>query len=140
LLFDFDWVKNSFVQVNWKTDSQQPILFGRKAQWSGIEILHRRLLSGELIEDAAQAHELNISLAGNVIIEKHTTGGNKQITRGTRGIICFITAGQPVRASWNDNFECLTINLKPSFVQQIALENRFTPRFELTVLSKRKTR
>jgi hypothetical protein len=85
LLFDFGWLKISLVQVNWKTDSQQPILFGRKAQWSGIEILHWQLLSGELIEDAAQAHELNISLAGNIIIEKHTTGGSTQITRGTKG-------------------------------------------------------
>ncbi len=43
-----------------------------------------------------------------------------------------------MRASWEDNFECLPINLKPSFVQQIALENRFTPRFELTDTFKKK--
>ena len=127
------------MQVTWKTNSKtSPIIFGRKTEWSGIEILHRRVLSGELIEPGASFHEVNIMLAGNLTIEKHNANGNTEINRGTRGNVCLTTAGQSLKASWDDKLECLTINLKPSFVEQVALENRFTSRFELIDIYKRR--
>jgi hypothetical protein len=97
------------VQVTWKTKAKtSPIIFGRKTAWSGIEILHRRVLSGELIEPGAEVHEVNIMLAGNLTIEKHNPNGNTEINRGTRGNVCLTTAGQSLKASWDDNLECLT--------------------------------
>ena len=139
LLFILLCITNYLVEVTWTTKAgTPPIIFGRKAQWSGIEILHRRLLSGELTEPGADVHEVNITLAGNLLIEKHTANGNTEITRGTKGNICLTTAGQSLKASWDDRLECLTINLKPSFIEQVALENRFTSRFELIDVYKRR--
>lgn len=127
------------MQVTWKTKAQTPpIIFGRRTAWSGIEILHRRVLSGELIEPGADVHEINITLAGSLTIEKHNPNGNTEFNCGARGNVCLTTAGQSLKASWDDHLECLTINLKPSFVEQVALENRFTSRFELIDIYKRR--
>lgn len=137
MLFICLCITNYLVQVIWKNAETSPIIFGRKAHWSGIEVLHRRLLSGEMIEPGADAHEVNIKLAGNLVIEKQSATGKTEINNGKKGNICLTSAGQSFKASWGDNLECLTINLKPSFIEQVALENRFTQRFEFIDIYKR---
>ncbi len=120
------------MQVNWKTKSEQPILFKRRAEWSGVKVSHFRVLPGEMREHSLPFHEISITLAGSLITEKQTANGKYKKNYGTVGNVCLTPAGQSVLASWNGELENLGIDLDASFVRQTALENHFSPNFELT--------
>ena len=132
LLFTFFWITNDFMQVNWKTSSEQPILFKRQAEWSGVKISHLRVLPGEMPEHCLPFHEISVTLAGSLITKKQTATGKYKKNYGTVGNVCLTPAGQSVLASWNGELENLGIDLDASFVRQTALENHFSPNFELT--------
>lgn len=124
------------MQVNWKTNSKQPILFSREAEWSGVKVSHVRVLAGELPEHSYPFHEISITLAGSLITEKQTATGKHKKNYGTTDNFCLTPAGQLITASWNEELENLMINLDESFVRQIALENYFSPNFEFTEIYK----
>lgn len=118
------------MQVNWKTKAEQPILFSRKAEWSGVKVSHLRVLPGELLEHNLPCHEISITLFGSVMKQKQTAAGKWVKMRGSVGNFCFTPAGQIVAASWNEEMENLGIDLDTSFVRQTALENHFSSNFE----------
>ena len=121
------------MEVHWKTNSNQPILFHRQAEWLGIKLNHVRVLPGEIPEHIVPFHEISITLAGSLTTQRQTATG-KKITKncGNVGNVCLTPAGQPIAASWDEELEHLTINFDAPFVRQIALENHFSPNFELT--------
>ena len=120
------------MQVNWKnTQNQSPILFTRQAEWTGFKIVHRRITPGELLEHTMPNHEITVTLAGNLIKEKQNAGGKLERLRGAAGNICLVPAGQPVAASWEDEYEFLGIGLNPAFVAQTALEINLAQHCEL---------
>lgn len=124
------------MQCNWKTKAEQPILFSRQAEWSGVKVSHLRVLAGELPEHSYPFHEISITLAGSLITEKQTATGKYKKNYGTTDNFCLTPAGQLIAASWNEELENLMINLDESFVRQIALENHFSPNFEFTEIYK----
>ena len=54
------------MQVNWKTNSAQPTLFKRQAEWSGVKVSHLRVLPGEMPEHSLPFYEIIITLAGSL--------------------------------------------------------------------------
>lgn len=132
LLFGLVCVTNDFVQVHWKTNNEKPILFHRQAAWSGVKVSHSRVLAGEMPEHSMPFHEISITLAGALITEKQTANGKYIKNYGSVGNVCLTPAGQSVGASWDDKLENLGIDLDDSFVRQTALENHFSPNFEIT--------
>ena len=123
--------KNEFVQVNWKTKSEQPILFSRRAEWTGVKISHLRVLPGELLEHSLSCHEISITLGGSISKRKQTATGKWITNYDSVGSFCVIPVGQLVAASWEEEMENLGIDIDPSFVRQIALENHFSANFEV---------
>ncbi len=119
------------MQVNWKClQTETPILYSKRRAWTGFDVRHLRILPGELVEQTFALHELNITLAGSVTTEKHTAAGAWTAERNQAGNVCFTPAGQPFRAAWESELECLTINLDPGTVAQAALEQNL-PNVEL---------
>jgi AraC family transcriptional regulator len=120
------------VKVNWKNGkNQSPILFARKAAWTGFHINHWLVSPGDMPEQSSALHEINVALKGSLTTEKQTASGNRQRTLGGVGSICLTPAGQPIAASWDDELECVAVNFEPSFVTQTALANHLSPGFEL---------
>ena len=119
------------MHVNWKTDAARPILFMNRAHWAGLHLKHCRVTPGELVDFAPQHHELNMTLDGAVQTKKQSAGG--VIFRHSEGAgqMCLTSAGQTMSAVWNQEYEYLALDLEPEYVIHTAIENRFSPRFEL---------
>jgi len=128
------------MQVHWKTNAEQPVLFRRQAAWSGIKINHVRVLAGEMPEHNFPFHEVSVTLAGSVFKQGQTAAGKYRRRHVTAGNVCFTPAGQLVKASWDDEIENLGIDLDAAFMRQIALENHFSPNYELVEASKSQDR
>lgn len=120
------------MQVNWRTKRKgSPIIFDRKGVWDGAEICHRKVLAGEVAEYSQSNHGLNITLSGHLKTYKQSSVGKNFSNCGPNGSVCVVEASQPHSASWTDDSEILTIHLDPVFLQQTAIENEFSPNFEL---------
>lgn len=131
LLFASGWIKNSFVQIIWKTkENQSPYLFKQTAAWTGVKVHRARVLPGRMLEHANSFHEININLGGRLVTERLSANGKIIKTKDAAGNLCLTPAGQPIGASWNCNLDNMGISLDPDFVVQTALENRFASRFE----------
>jgi AraC family transcriptional regulator len=120
------------MKVNWKiSENGTPILFDNRAAWSGFDIRHLRVLAGELVEQTHPVHKINITLEGSIAAQRHTAGGKWRPTRSIeKGCVCLNPAGQPSKAVWESELECLTIMLNPVFVRQTALEQNFSGEVE----------
>ena len=120
------------LDVNWLTKRKgPPIIFARKGVWEGAEILHRKALAGEVAEYEQSSHELNITISGQLKTYKHDASGKTRSNCGPNGSVCVVPASQPHSVLWGDDIEALTIHLDPSFLHQTAIENEFSPSFEL---------
>lgn len=89
------------------------------------------MLPGELVEQTYAAHEINVTLAGSIKTQKHSATGKWLSSRDEAGSVCIIPAGQPTRAAWDAELECLTIMLNPAFLAQTALEQNLSANIEL---------
>ena len=119
------------MKVNWQNNrNSSPFIFKHRAKWDGIMILHHYVLPGEVPENSYNSHELNITLAGKLEVEKKSSIGKsiKQISEP--GNICITPSGQPFKASWTEKIENLAIALQPALIQKIALENNFSNSFD----------
>jgi AraC family transcriptional regulator len=122
------------VKVNWKTKFKtSPILFRRFAEWSGIKLRHFRIVPGEMHEQKPQRHEINVALAGRLTTVKRMPSGGvrKRFGGAGDGNVCLTEAGQPVSAFWNCEIENVRIEIEPEHLSRAALENSFSPHFEL---------
>jgi AraC family transcriptional regulator len=124
--------KRQTLQVNWKTPkNESPFLFRHNAEWAGFDIRHFRVLPGELVEQTHPVHKLNITLDGSILTQRHTATGKWRTSRVGKGFICLNPAGQPSKAVWEAELECLTILLNPAFVVQTARQQNFFGEVEL---------
>ncbi len=119
------------MNVNWKTDSAQPILFINRARWTGLHLKHCRVTPGELVDFVPDHHELNMTLDGAVQTKKQSANGFVVRNSEGAGRMCLTSAGQAMSAVWEHEYEYLALDLVPEYVVQTAIENRFSPRFEL---------
>lgn len=139
LLFDFICITNEFVQIVWKNDTNQsPYLFRQRAEWTGVTVHRAHILPGRMLEHAASAHEINVTINGRLTTEKNSASGKRVVTKGSAGNICLTPAGQPVGAFWEKPLDTMGILLNPEFVNRTAIENRFPSRFEFTEIYKNK--
>ncbi len=125
------------MQVNWRNPkNQEPILYNRHAKWTGFRITHQRIAPGELLEHRPSEHEVNVTLAGTLTTTRQSGTGKAECTAGNIGSICLTPAGQPISASWEDEYEYLAIDLNPAYVAQAAVEINLPPRLELVEIYK----
>ena len=126
------------MQINWKSNVENPYLFKQQARWNGVRVNRARVLPGRMLEHTAAFHEINISVSGSLTTERISASGRKIITKGSAGGLCITPAGQPISAVWEKPLDHLGIFLDPAFVVQTAIENRFNPNFEFTEIYKNK--
>ena len=133
MLFVPDRVTNKHVQIEWKSDVSEPIIFIRQNEWPGIEVRHARVLPGQIREHVVPFHQVSIPIAGTLTTRRQTSTG-RTVTKscGKAGNICLTPAGQPIAASWNAELEHLAIHLEENYLKSFAAENNFSPGFELT--------
>ena len=137
LLFISIYIRNRFVQINWKTKaSESPYLFRQQAEWTGIKVHRARVLPGEMLEHTSTFHEINVTVSGKLTTEKTSSTGKHIITKVGAGNICLTPSGQPVSASWEKPLDNMGILLDPAFVIQTAIENRFASKFEFVEIYK----
>ncbi len=121
------------MQINWKTNANGSCyLFRRQAVWTGVKVHHARVLPGRMLEYTAEFHEVNITLGGQLITRKNSASGKSVINKGGAGNLCITPAGQLISASWDDTLDHMGILLDPHFINQTAIENRFSSNFEFT--------
>jgi AraC family transcriptional regulator len=119
------------VQINWKTNTgASPYLFRRQAVWTGVRVHHARVMPGKMLEHAAEFHEVNITLGGQLTTKKNSAAGKLVINKGGAGNLCITPAGQLISASWDETLDHMGILLDPHFIKQTAIENRFGSKFE----------
>ncbi|MBA3693630.1 MAG: helix-turn-helix transcriptional regulator [Acidobacteria bacterium] len=120
------------MKVNWKiAENESPILYSNRAEWTGFVIRHWRVLAGEMVEQTFSAHDVKVALAGSVVTQTHTASGAWRTSREEAGSVCLTPAGQPIKAAWETEIECLSITFSPTFVAQTALEQNFSDPLEL---------
>lgn len=110
---------------------ESPMVVRQTAGWNGFRLVRWSALPGELTERSYADHEVNIPLAGNLTVTKHTAAGGRRLCHGDAESICLIPAGQPVAARWRDTAECVTIALKPALVTLAHSAGGPTARVEL---------
>lgn len=103
----------------------------KRAHWTGLHLKHCRVTPGELLDFVPQHHELNMTLDGAVHTKKQSAGGVIMRHSESAGQMCLTSAGQTMSAVWNGEYEYLALDLEPDYMVQTAIENRFSPRFEL---------
>lgn len=138
LLFVLDRIKTYFVQINWKSNNENPYLFKRQANWNVVKVHRARVLPGVMLEHANSFHEVNINLGGHLTTEKISASGKLVRTKGSAGNLCITPAGQPISAFWEKPLDNLGISLDPHFVARTAVENRFNSEFEFAEIYKEK--
>jgi AraC family transcriptional regulator len=129
----------NLMQIVWNSNtSQSPYLFRQAVEWTGVKVHRARVLPGRMLEHTSNAHEINISIAGNRTTEKISSSGKSVITCGGAGNLCLTPAGQAVGAYWKKPIDNMGIILKPDFVKNTAVENRFSGDFEFKEVYKSK--
>jgi AraC family transcriptional regulator len=134
------------IEVDWETDlrwrrgKRSPYLFRQVAGWTGVKMYRARVVPGRMLEHTADDHEINISLAGELVTEKISANGRRVRTVGREGNICFTPVGQPISASWSGEIDNMGILLDPHFVQKTAAENNLGNGFEFSEVYKQEDR
>ncbi|MEP6847937.1 MAG: AraC family transcriptional regulator [Acidobacteriota bacterium] len=127
------------MEIVWTTrGSEDPYLFRQQAAWTGVRVHRARVIAGRMLPHAAPCHELNISLAGQLVTSKISSTGRLVSTKGGAGNICLTPFGQTVEASWEAPIDNMGIMLDPDLVDQTAAENGFHKTFEFKEIYKRK--
>ena len=119
------------MHIEWTPNtSQSPYLFRQSVEWNGVRVHRAKVLPGRMLEHAANWHEINISVSGNLTTQKSSSTGKIVITKGGAGNLCLTPAGQIVGAYWEKPLDNMGILLTPEFVRTTAVENRFSADFE----------
>jgi AraC family transcriptional regulator len=126
------------VEINWKTNVENPYLFKQQAKWNGVRVHRARVLPGRMLEHSVAFHEVSINLGGRLTTEKISASGKLIRTKGAPGNLCITPAGQIIGASWDKTLDNLGISFDPDFVRRTAIENRFNSSFEFAEIYKEK--
>ena len=119
------------MEIEWKPNTEKsPYLFLQQAKWNGLKVHRARVLPGRLLETTEFAHKIDISLSGNLTVEKFSSCGSRTVRKRDKGNLCITPSGQTIGAFWNKPIDNMGILLEPDFVVQTAIENRFSGNFE----------
>ena len=125
------------MEIEWKSEKDPPYLFRQVAEWSGIRLHRARVRAGRMLEHTPDCHEINVSIAGNLVTQKISATGRIVTMRGGEGNICVTPAGQPVSAYLQKPLDNLGIMLEPEFVRETAAENQLGSGFEFVEIYKK---
>jgi AraC family transcriptional regulator len=126
------------MQIEWESEKESPYLFRQAAEWTGIGLGRARVVPGRMPEQTLNGHNLNVSIAGEVITQKISGTGRLISTRGSVGNICLTPAGQSLSAFWQVPIDIMHIRLLPAFLKETAVENHLSPSFDLIEVYKKK--
>jgi len=119
------------MHIEWTPNSQRsPYLFRQTAEWTGVRIHRAKVMPGKMLEHTAPAHEVNISISGQLTTRKCSSTGKTVVTKAGAGNLCLTPYGQTVGAHWTKPLDNMGILLAPDFVRTVAVENRFSGDFE----------
>jgi AraC family transcriptional regulator len=123
------------MNINWKVaENQSPIIYTRKTQWNGIGLRHWNVLAGEMEETAFNHHEISLPFRGSFTTTRLTEIGDQQTIQRTPGTLCVVPAYQPISFNWEEQVECVTMQLDPALLARIAAESSHTKQIELRTL------
>lgn len=122
------------MRIIWQNENlKSQYAFRQHAEWTGLKIHRARVMPGKIVEHKTNFHEINISISGDLTTERITATGRRQIFCGRgNGNLCITHAGQTVGAFWEKPLDNLGILLAPDFVEKVAVENRFSPKFDFS--------
>jgi len=100
-----------------------PVVFKRKAAWSGIKLEHYRFRSGNLPAHRGKEHLITIALGGNCNGEIRTASG-WHTSGQLKGSVCIIPAGQSYQARLDGESEHLAMYVDPSLLLHAASASR----------------
>ena len=126
------------MRIIWKNETKQNYIFRQQAAWTGVKVHRAQIMPGRMLEHTPALHEINVTISGKLITEKSSAGGKRITTKAGAGNICLTPAGQPVGAHWGKPIDNMGILLEPNFVVQTAVENQFSPKFDLVEIYKDK--
>jgi len=112
-------------------ESPGPMMMRASARWNGIGLDHWWAAPGEMAERTYADHEINIPLAGTFSTIKQTAAGHSDCRDRGAPLICIVPAGQPISAEWRNQVECVTLSLKPSWLERVSGEADLPERLEL---------
>jgi AraC family transcriptional regulator len=121
------------MKIDWKvSESQSPMIFHHEAKWDGLELMHSRVLPGEIKDLVHAKHEISIPLHGTLFVEKHTSTGTKQLNYGREGNACLVPAGQPLSGCyWNQELELVYLLLDQKLISNAAVNLKLSKQIEL---------
>ena len=125
------------MEINWKTNIENPYLFKQQAIYNGVRVHRARVLAGRMLEHTISFHEVSINLGGQLTTEKISASGKLIRTKGSPGNLCITPAGQTIGASWDKTLDNMGISFDPNFVMRTAIENHFNPNFEFAEIYKK---
>jgi len=119
------------MQIEWKSDAEQPYLSRQIAEWPGSLRIHRaHVNAGRMLEHVNDFHEINVALTGSLTTTKIGSSGRQVHTYNRGSNVCITPAGQPVSAEWSGRLDNLGMFLDAKFVARTAEENGFSPNVE----------
>ncbi len=120
------------MHINWKVaENQSPVIYSRKTDWNGIGLRHWNVLAGEMEEKAFAYHEISLPFRGSFTTTRQTPGGDERSVLRTPGTLCVVPANQPVSIRWEEEIECLTMQLDPALLVRVAAESSHSKHVEL---------
>ncbi len=120
------------MHINWKVaENQSPIIYSRKTEWNGIGLRHWNVLAGEMEEKAFTRHEISLPFRGSFTTTRQTESGNEQSVLRTPGTLCLVPAYQPISFNWEEEVECVTMQLDPTLLARVAAESSYAKQIEL---------
>lgn len=126
------------MQIEWKSNTADPYLSRRIAEWPGMLRVHRaHVHAGKMLEHVNDFHEVNIALTGSLTTNKISATGGRMTIKNRGGNLCITPAGQPVSAEWTGKLDNLGMFLNADFVSKTATENGFSPNVEFVEVFKK---
>ena len=120
------------MQIIWQNENlESQYAFRQRAEWNGLTVHRAHIMPGRMLAHEVKFHEINISISGKLTRESVSATGKQTCVKGGDGGLCITPAGQTVGAFWEKPLDNLGILLAPDFVEQVALENRFSNAFEI---------
>ncbi len=120
------------MEVIWQNgDPAKSMLFARDVSLNGVRAAHNRVLAGTVPEHVSDFHEINITLDGDLRVEKDGLRKGLGGRYAVCGPVCVTPHGQAVEAFWEDRLEIVTLMFDPRMIARVAEENRFSSGFEI---------
>jgi AraC family transcriptional regulator len=128
------------MKVNWKNNEthESAILLKRQAIFEDFSVRHLRILAGELPAHKTLTNEVNLSIAGTAMTQRHTSDGKFRRDCADPNSMCMMPVGQTVEAFWDAEYEYIAVDFSQNYLTKMAVEMDISPNIELKETLSRK--